>query len=100
MITITAIIRSKTGHEETMKMALLEVAQHVNENEPDTVDFYISQDINNPCVFTTYERFASKAAMEAHNGSTAVGIFFEKAQPILDGDVTLVTAREVSQKFS
>ena len=54
MITITAIIRSKTGHEETMKMALLEVAQHVNENEPDTVDFYISQDINNPCVFTTY----------------------------------------------
>ena len=41
-----------------------------------------------------------KAAMEAHNGSTAVGIFFEKAQPILDGDVTLVTAREVSQKFS
>ena len=79
MITITAIIRSKTGHEETMKMALLEVAQHVNENEPDTVDFYISQDINNPCVFTTYERFASKAAMEAHNGSIAVGIFFEKS---------------------
>ena len=60
MITITAIIRSKIGHEETMKMALLEVAQHVNENEPDTVNFYISQDINNPCVFTTYERFHQK----------------------------------------
>ena len=98
MITITAIIRSKKGHEETMKMALLEVAQHVNKNEPDTVGFYISQDISDPSVFTTYERFASKAAMEAHNGSTAVGIFFDKAQPILDGDVILITATEVSKK--
>ena len=79
-------------------MALLEVAQHVNKNEPDTVSFYISQDINDPSVFTTYERFASKAAMETHNGSTAVQIFFDKAQSILEGDVILVTATEVSQK--
>ena len=98
MITITAIIRSKKGHEETMKMALLEVALHVNENEPDTLDFYISQDINDPSLFTTYERFATKAAMETHNGSTAVKIFFDKAQPILVGDVILVTATEISKK--
>ena len=98
MITITAIIRSKKGQEETLKTALLEVAQYVNKNEPDTVSFYISQDINDPSVFTTYERFASKTAMETHNGSTAVQIFFDKAQPILDGDVILVTATEVSQK--
>ena len=98
MITITAIIRSKKGHEETMKIALLDVAQHVNENEPDTVSFYISQDIIDPCVFTTYERFASKAAMEAHNGSTAVETFFGKAQPILEGDLILVTSTEISKK--
>ena len=83
-----------------MKIALLEVAEHVNKNEPDTVGFYISQDINDPSVFTTYERFASKAAMETHNGSAAVKIFFDKAQHILDGDVILVTATEVSQKPS
>ena len=79
-------------------MALLEVAQHVNKNEPDTVSFYISQDLGDPTVFTTYERFASKAAMETHNGSTALQIFFDNAQPILDGEVILVTATEVSQK--
>ena len=49
-------------------MALLEVAQNVNKNERDSVGFYISQDINDTSVFTTYERFASKAAMETHNG--------------------------------
>ena len=48
-------------------------------------------------VLKTYERFASKAAMETHNGSAAVKIFFDKAQPILDGDVILVTATEVSK---
>ena len=100
MITITALIRSKKGQEERLKKALLEVAQYVNKNEPDTVSFYISQDSNNPTVFTTYERFSSKSAMDTHNGSTAVKIFFDKAQPILDGDVILVTAREVFQKSS
>ena len=69
----------------------------MNKNEPDTVGFYISQDINDTSEFTTYERFASKAAMETHNGSAAVKIFFDKAQPILDGDVILVTATEVSK---
>ena len=100
MITITAIIRSKKGQEETLKTALLEVAQYVNKNEPDTVSFYISQDLGDATVFTTYERFASKAAMDTHNGSTAVQLFFDKARPILDGEVILVTAREISQKYS
>ena len=81
-----------------MKMALLDVAQHVNENEPATVGFYISQDIQHPSVFTTYARFASRAAMETHNESTAVKIFFDNAQHILDGDVILATAVEVSKK--
>ena len=81
-------------------MALLEVAEHVNKNESDTVSFYISQNIYDPSLFTTYERFASKAAMETYNGSAAVKIFFDKAQPIMDGDVILVTAAEVSKKSS
>ena len=72
-------------------MALLEVAQHVNKNEPDTVSFYISQDINDPSVFTTYERFASKSAMETHNGSTAVQIFFDKK-------IEMITKTETKSK--
>jgi Antibiotic biosynthesis monooxygenase len=67
MLTITAIIRAKKGHEATMRRALLHVADHVRINEPSTVGFFVSQDGADPCVFTTYERFADQAAMDRHN---------------------------------
>jgi quinol monooxygenase YgiN len=98
MLTITAIIRARKGHEETMKQALLEVAENVRLNEPDTIGFHISQDLGNPGVFTTYERFTDQAAMDRHNGSPTVSRFFSIAKPILDGDVILVTSTEISAK--
>ena len=48
MLTITAIIRAKKGHEETMRQALIKVAENVKLNEPDTVGFFISQDASDP----------------------------------------------------
>ena len=98
MLTITAVIRAKQGSEDTMRQGLLDVAENVQKNEPDTIDFYISQDPNDPCVFTTYERFTDQAAMDLHNNSEAVARFFGIAKPILDGDVVLVTCNEISAK--
>lgn len=96
MQTISAIIRVKPGQEAVMRDALLAVAEHVRMEEPETLGFFISQGIDDPCLFTTYERFADKAAMERHNGSKAVAAFFAIAGPILDGPATLVIANEVS----
>jgi quinol monooxygenase YgiN len=98
MLTITAIIRTKPGHEDTMRNGLLEVAENVRLNEPRTISFFVSQSIETPQVFTTYERFANEAAMNAHNNSEVVARFFAIAKPILDGDVVLVTAMEASAK--
>lgn len=98
MKTITAIIRCKPGSEETMKQGLLEVAANVRANEPETIGFFISQDPGDPCVFTTYERFTDQTAMDAHNNSATVAAFFGIAQPILDGEVTLLTCEEISEK--
>ena len=98
MQTITAIIRAQRGHEATMRQALLDVADYVRANEPETIGFFVSQDIADPCVFTTYERFADKAAMDRHNNSPATARFFAIAKPILDGPVTLITAAEVAAK--
>jgi quinol monooxygenase YgiN len=96
MITITAVIRAKAGHEATMRDALVAVAAHVTANEPETIGFFISQSETEPGLFTTYERFADKSAMDRHNGSAAVATFFGIAKPILDGEVILVTSQEVS----
>ena len=98
MLTITAIIRTKPGCEKTMRDALLEVAENVRVNEPSTVGFFVSQEQENPSVFTTYERFLDQAAMDAHNDSRVVARFFGIAKPILDGDVILVTSTEISAK--
>ncbi|MGO1074154.1 putative quinol monooxygenase [Inquilinus sp. CA228] len=98
MITITAILRAKSGAEAELQAALLAVAAHVRATEPDTVDFFVSRDAETPAVFTTYERFRDRAAMEAHNGSAAVAAFFAATTPILDGPVTLHICDEVSAK--
>jgi len=98
MLTITAVIRVKKGYDRAMRDALLEVAENVRANEPETIGFFISQDIEDPCVFTTYERFTDRAAMDQHNNSEVVARFFGIAKPILDGSVTLVTSAELSTK--
>jgi quinol monooxygenase YgiN len=95
MLTITAVIRARKGHEAALEEALLDVAKHVRAHEPDTVGFFVSRDAADPTVFTTYERFTDRAAMDRHNGSDAVAKFFAIAQPILDGAVTLVTCEEI-----
>ncbi len=98
MKSISAILRARPGAEDTLRAALLDVAAHVATNEPDTVGFFVSQDAGDPARFTTYERFTDTAAMDRHNGSEAVARFFAIAQPILDGEVILVTADEISAR--
>ena len=98
MLTISAIIRVKQGSEQAMRDALLTVARNVALNEPDTLGFFVSQHANDPCLFTTYERFTDQAAMDRHNGSEVVATFFGIAELILEGEVTLVQAEEVFAK--
>ncbi|MBR1157592.1 putative quinol monooxygenase [Bradyrhizobium elkanii] len=98
MLAITAIIRAKKGHEAAMRQALLDVVEHVRANEPSTVGYYVSQDVDSPRIFSTYERYLDQAAMDRHNNSPAVARFFEVAKPILDGEVILVLANEIAGK--
>jgi quinol monooxygenase YgiN len=100
MLTITAIIRAKRGSEAIMRQALLDVADHVRAGEPDTIGYFIAQSAADPCLFTTYERFTDRQAMDRHNNSQAVAQFFATTKPILDGDVVVVTATEIASKSS
>jgi quinol monooxygenase YgiN len=98
MITITAVIRVKPGHEETMKGALLAVAKAVEETEPDTLGYHVSQSMAEPQVFTTYERFKDEAAMKRHNASAALAQWVETCSPILAEKPLLFTSRELFAK--
>ena len=83
MFTITAVIRVKPGREAAMRGALLDVAAFVAANEPGTVGYYISQSADRPELFTTYERFVDRAAMDRHNNSPAVAKFVAAAKDML-----------------
>ncbi|MDW3221548.1 MAG: putative quinol monooxygenase [Paracoccaceae bacterium] len=96
MITITAIIRAKPGQREALRSALLDVAAHVAAKEPGTIGFHISQSLETPDIFTTYERFADVNAKDIHNGSEAVARFFARAPGIIEGDVVLHICHEIT----
>ncbi len=98
MQTLTAIIRAKPGHEEKVRLALLKVGDFVRANEPETIDFFVAQDPADPCVFTTYERFTDKAAMDRHNNGAGSKGFFAEAGDSIDGAVTVVTAHEIFER--
>jgi quinol monooxygenase YgiN len=96
MITITAVIRVKTGTETTMRKALLQVVEHVRNQEPNTIDFFVSAGVTEPNIFTTYERFADREAMEAHNASQVVKDVHRIAAPILEVPIMLEICQEVA----
>lgn len=94
MITITAILEVKEGQEEIMRKGLLDVAKNVAENEPNTLSFFISQDLEDTTIFTVYERFKDGESMDTHNNSEVVSKFYETIKPILEKE-TLITANEI-----
>ena len=98
MITLTAIIRARRGAEAKVYSSLLEVAAYVQKHEPETIGFYVSQDLNEPSSFTTFERFTDQAAMDHHNNGAGSKGFFAATENCLDGDVTVVIGKEISQK--
>lgn len=98
MMTLTAIIRAKPGQAETVKRALLDVIDSVRRDEPDTVNYHVGQSAEDPHLFTTFERFRDRAAMERHNGSAAVAAFVRDAGPALVDKVVIHVCNELAAK--
>ncbi len=98
MFTITAIVRARPGAQNLVRDALLSVVEAVRKTEPQTVGYYVTQCTDNLCVFTTFERFADRAAMERHNASEAVARFVREAGPHLDGAIVIHDGEELAFK--
>jgi quinol monooxygenase YgiN len=99
MLTITAVIRAKPGQEQVVERALRAVVAAVEAGEPGTLAYVLSQDRDDPTVFTTFERFADEAAMDLHNRSQAVADFVAATRDSLAGPVVLHGCRELDAKL-
>lgn len=98
MYGLSAILKARNGSEQILEKALCDIVEHVKRYEPGTIEYYVGQDLSDPTVFTTYERYISREAMDAHNNSAECAAFYETINPILDGDVILVEAKELVAK--
>ena len=94
MYTVTTIIRAHKGSEALVYAELLKVGAYAQEYEQATIGYYVAQDLEEPCVFTTYERYTDKAAMEMHNNGAGTQEFFVATSNHLDGEVIIVAAKE------
>ena len=100
MIVLNAIFRAKPGQGEAMQAALDEMTAHVIRNEPGTLGFYVCRDGEDPLRFITYERFADRAAMDAHNGSAYRDGWVRRHGALFDGELTIYSGRETAAKHS
>ena len=98
MIALTAILRAKAGEESRLQRLLTDVFAQVERDEPGTVAYFIGRDPDEPSVFTTYERYVDRAAMDAHNASPAVQAFFDVATDVLDGAAVIRVTEEIAAK--
>ncbi len=99
MLTITAVIRAKAGREQIVERALRAVIAAVKAGEPGTIAYFVSQDRDDPTVFTTFERFRDQAAMTLHNQSQAVADFVAATKDSLAGPIVLHSCRELDAKL-
>jgi quinol monooxygenase YgiN len=78
--------------------ALLSVIKTVRETEQQTVGYFFTQSADDPCVYTTFERFADRVAMDKHNASEAVARFVRDVGSHFDGDIVIHVGEEIAFK--
>jgi len=96
VVTLSAVIRAREGHEARVEAALAEVAGWVAVNEPQTLAYHVSRGLEDPTVFVTFERFANQGAMESHNSSSAVAAFVSAVEGSLAAPIGIQVCRELS----
>ena len=84
MITLTAVIRSKTGFEAIIRDALVAAGQYASAFETGTISYFVSE-ASEGGVFITHERYVDQAALDAHNGGDGAKAFFAAAEAHLAG---------------
>lgn len=94
MICITAIIKAKPGHEAAVHAALVASGAEGAAHESGTLGYHVGRDPANPALFSTYERFVDRAAMDAHNATTGKR-FFDAVGDLLDGPVVFAVTEEI-----
>jgi quinol monooxygenase YgiN len=86
MIAFTAILLSKTGLEQQLEEALINMVSNV-QNEEGTITYLVYRSQDNPREFTCYEKYKDKTALDYHNSTPHMSELIAKFDVLLEKEV-------------
>jgi quinol monooxygenase YgiN len=93
-LTVMARVKAKQGKEDLLKEALQSLVP-LTRAEEGCVSYHLHQSLQDSGVFVFFEKWRSKADMDAHLGQPYIATLIAQAPEILDGPLEIVLLQEI-----
>ena len=92
---LTAILKAKAGQGDVIEQAFKKHAP-MFQKDPGTITYAVHRKADDPDTFLIYERYESKAALDAHIASARFKELIGITKPAQVGDAEVVFYKEVA----
>ena len=94
MIHLTAIVKSKPKHTDTVKSLLMNMAVH-SKKETACLQYDLHQHSTEPNIFVFHEIWSDKKGLEAHNSQPYIQEFVKASETLLEGEVIIYKTQKI-----
>ena len=98
MYVVVARVRAKPGRGRDLERHLIEMAEWVTANEPETLTYLCNRSRTNSDEFVFFERYSSVNAFEAHAQSDRFRALAKRIADLLEGPATIEAFDEIAGK--
>lgn len=99
MYVVVARVRAKPGCGRDLERHLVEMAEWVTANEPETLTYLCNRSRTNSDEFVFFERYSSVKAFEAHAASERFRSLARRIAELLDGPAMIEAYDEIAGKL-
>jgi len=98
MYVVIARVKAKPGRGRDLERHLVEMAEWVAANEPETQTYLCSRSRTNSDEFVFFERYSNAKAFEAHAQSDRFRTLARRIADLLEGPATIEAFDEIAGK--
>jgi len=98
MYVVIARVKAKPGRGRDLERHLVEMAEWVASNEPETLTYLCSRSRTNSDEFVFFERYSSAKAFEAHAQSDRFRTLARRIADLLEGPAAIEAFDEIAGK--
>lgn len=92
LLTVVASMRARPGKAEELQAALERLVE-ASRAEAGCVDYLLHRSIDEPALFTFYERWTSAAQLDAHLAGPAIAAFEQIEPDLVEGSADIQRLR-------